>query len=59
MIINAIPVQLKLAIGAGIGFFIAFVGLKNAGIIVASSSTFVALGKFFYTNSLALQPLEF
>ena len=32
-IINAIPVQLKLAIGAGIGFFIAFVGLKNAGII--------------------------
>ena len=31
MIINAIPVQLKLAIGAGIGFFIAFVGLKNCG----------------------------
>lgn len=46
LIINAIPVQLKLAIGAGIGFFIAFVGLKNAGIIVASSSTFVTLGKF-------------
>lgn len=46
MIIDAIPVQLKLAIGAGIGFFIAFVGLKNAGIIVASSSTFVTLGKF-------------
>ena len=33
-IINAIPVQLKLAIGAGSGFFIAFVGLKNAGINV-------------------------
>lgn len=44
MIINSIPSQLKLAIGAGIGFFIAFVGLKNAGIIVASSSTAVALG---------------
>ena len=43
-IINAIPVQLKLAIGAGIGFFIAFVGLKNAGIIVANESTFVGLG---------------
>ena len=43
-IINAIPVQLKLAIGAGIGFFIAFVGLKNAGIIVASPSTFVTIG---------------
>ncbi len=46
MIINAIPKQLKLAIGAGIGFFIAFVGLKNAGIIIANESTFVALGNF-------------
>ena len=45
MIINAIPAQLKLAIGAGIGFFVAFVGLKNAGIVVASESTFVSLGK--------------
>ena len=44
MIINAIPAQLKLAIGAGIGFFIAFVALKNAGIIVADSATAVALG---------------
>lgn len=44
IIINAIPAQLKLAIGAGIGFFIAFVGLKNAGIIVASESTGVAVG---------------
>lgn len=43
-IINAIPVQLKLAIGSGIGFFIAFVGLKNAGIIVANESTFVGIG---------------
>ena len=43
-IINAIPQQLKLAIGAGIGFFIAFIGFKNAGIIVGSESTFVALG---------------
>lgn len=44
-IINAIPQQLKLAIGAGIGFFIAFIGLKNASIIVGDASTFVALGK--------------
>ncbi|MDD8048675.1 MAG: NCS2 family permease [Thomasclavelia sp.] len=43
-VINAIPQQLKLAIGAGIGFFIAFIGLKNAGIIVLSESTFVTLG---------------
>lgn len=46
MIINAIPAQLKLAIGAGIGFFIAFIGLKNAGIIISNPSTFVGLGDF-------------
>lgn len=45
-IINAIPAQLKLAIGAGIGFFIAFVGLINAKIVVANESTFVSLGDF-------------
>lgn len=45
-VIDAIPAQLKLAIGAGIGFFIAFIGLKNAGIIVGNESTFVALGNF-------------
>lgn len=44
MIINAIPKQLKLAIGAGIGFFIAFVAFMNSGIIVASSATGVTLG---------------
>lgn len=43
-IINAIPLQLKLAAGAGIGLFIAFIGLKNAGIIIADPATFVALG---------------
>ena len=45
-IINAIPKQLKMAIGAGIGFFIAFVGLKNAGIVAGSASTFVTIGNF-------------
>jgi AGZA family xanthine/uracil permease-like MFS transporter len=45
-IIDAIPVQLKLAIGAGIGFFIAFVGLKNSAIIIANESTFVGIGDF-------------
>lgn len=43
-IINTIPENLKLAVGAGIGFFIAFVGFKNAGIIVADDSTLVTLG---------------
>ena len=44
VIINAIPKNLKFAIGAGIGFFIAFVGLKNAGIVIDNASTFVGLG---------------
>ena len=46
MVINAIPKHLKAAIGAGIGFFIAFIGLKNAGIVVANASTYVGLGPF-------------
>src|SRR5690554_1538640 len=45
-LINAIPKDLKLSIGAAIGFFIAFIGLKNAGIIVSDPGTFVALGDF-------------
>ncbi len=51
-IINAIPKNLKLAIGAGIGFFIAFIGLKNAGVIVANGSTFVALGDLSHPTVL-------
>ena len=41
---KAIPNCMKYSISAGIGLFIAFVGLKNAGIVVADESTFVALG---------------
>lgn len=44
VVLKAIPKNLKLAVGAGIGFFIAFIGLKNAGIIVASSSTLIGVG---------------
>lgn len=43
-IINAIPQDLKLAISAGIGLFIAFIGLKGGGLVVANKSTVVALG---------------
>ena len=46
MIINAIPKDMKLAIGAGIGFFIAFIGFANAGIIVANPATIVGFGNF-------------
>lgn len=44
MIVDAIPMTMKTAVAAGIGLFIAFIGLKNAGIIVASPATYVTLG---------------
>ena len=43
-IVNAIPMSLRNAIGAGIGLFIAFIGLKSAGVVVADEATLVALG---------------
>ena len=43
-IVNAIPNSLKNAIGAGIGLFIAFIGLQNAGIIANNDATLVSLG---------------
>ena len=46
LIVDAIPVTMKRAIGAGIGLYIAFIGLKSAGIIVNSEATSVALGSF-------------
>lgn len=45
-ILNAIPMQMKLAVGAGIGMFVAFLGLKNAGVVVNSEATLVTLGDF-------------
>lgn len=45
-IFNAIPKNLRYAISVGIGMFIAFIGLKNAGIIVPKEGTFVGLGAF-------------
>lgn len=43
-IVNAIPINLRYAIGAGIGLFIAFIGVQNAEIVVHSDATLVALG---------------
>ncbi len=43
-IVNAIPLNLRYAIGAGIGLFIAFIGLQNAGVIVNDNATLVVLG---------------
>lgn len=51
-IANAIPQNLRYAIGSGIGLFIAFIGLKNGEVIVNSDSTLVALGDITSGNAL-------
>jgi adenine/guanine/hypoxanthine permease len=43
-VMNAIPMSLKFAIAVGIGLFIAFIGLKNAGMVVQNPDTYLALG---------------
>jgi AGZA family xanthine/uracil permease-like MFS transporter len=52
LVISAIPRGLKYAVGAGIGFFITFIGLKNAGVIVGDGATLVALGDFHHPTVL-------
>ena len=52
-IFNAIPLSLKNAVSVGIGIYIAFIGLKSAGIIVDNESTFVALTDFRVNFSTA------
>ena len=54
LILQSIPTNLRYAISVGIGMFIAFIGLKNAGIIVANPATYVGLGKFTPTSVLGI-----
>ena len=51
-LINAIPIELKHAVGAGIGLFITFVGLQSSGIIVNNDATLVAIGDITQPNTL-------
>ena len=51
-LLNAIPGTLKKAIGAGIGLFIAFIGMQNAGIIVNNDATLVGLGDITHGTAL-------
>lgn len=53
-IIHTIPLSLRLATGAGIGLFIAFIGFKSMGLVVANPATFVGLGKFSPTLLIGL-----
>jgi adenine/guanine/hypoxanthine permease len=52
LIMEAIPQELYAAVAAGIGLFIAMIGLRNAGIIVANPATLVSLGKLSDKNTL-------
>lgn len=45
-IIDAIPIEIRLAVGAGIGLFIAFIGMQSMGLVVSNPATLVGLGKF-------------
>jgi AGZA family xanthine/uracil permease-like MFS transporter len=51
-IVDVIPNTLKNAIGAGIGLYIAFIGLKSAGVIVDNPATLVSLGKLSTSNAI-------
>ncbi|WP_338471576.1 NCS2 family permease [Niallia sp. XMNu-256] len=51
-LINAIPIELKHAVGAGIGLFITFVGLQSSGIIVNNEATLVGIGDLTQPNTL-------
>ena len=51
-ILNVIPIDLKFGIGAGIGFFLAFLGFKGAGIVVSDSSTLVAMGNLLAPSTI-------
>ncbi len=52
-IVNAIPVNLRYSISVGIGLFIAYIGLKNGGIIIGSDATVTALAPWTVTSLLA------
>src|SRR5262249_28330345 len=51
-IVEGVPQVLRLAIGVGIGLFIAFIGLRNAGVIVKNDATLLALGDMKSTGVL-------
>jgi AGZA family xanthine/uracil permease-like MFS transporter len=52
MIVDAIPMTMKTSVAAGIGLFIAFIGLKNAGVIMAAPVTLVTLGHITSKSAL-------
>jgi len=50
--ISSIPMNLRIAMGAGVGLFIGLIGLKNGGIIISNQATLLSLGEFSQTETL-------
>jgi AGZA family xanthine/uracil permease-like MFS transporter len=44
--LNSIPMNLRIAMGAGVGLFVGFIGLKTGGIIIQNEATFLSMGNF-------------
>lgn len=53
-IVNSIPLNIRYSISVGIGLFIAFIGLKNGGVVVANEATVTGLGPWTPTSVLAV-----
>ena len=50
--LNSIPMNLRIAMGAGVGLFVGFIGLKTGGIIIQNDATFLSLGNLKNTETL-------
>ena len=50
--LESIPMNLRIAMGIGVGLFIGFIGLKNGGIISSNAVTFLSLGDFTQTGTI-------
>ena len=50
--LDSIPLNLRIAMGAGVGLFIGFIGLKNGGLVVSNNATFLSLGNFTNIETL-------
>ena len=50
--LDSIPLNLRIAMGSGVGLFIGFIGLKSGGLIIANEANFLAIGDFSQTETL-------
>ena len=56
MLVNALPMSLKMAIAAGIGLFLALIALKNAGLVIASDATLVRMADVYVLENGVKSP---